>query len=771
MTHEATPQVLNLLVTFGTSLGTNKQMTAHPEIKNFASGIARYIDRRIQNGEIETAVLNNPVLQDQIHDLVTQMEKAGLLIDTTAAEITARSFASKSLSTAELQSSLRWLVEQDKFAAVSFKLFPSIHGSHGACLLNALVFKTYIDKIRTATIFPQNPNISTSIIPLDISVNTREDLYLSVDNLFNSFDDQIKDATRQQTKTVINSTGGFKAISAFATLYAQIHRFPCFYLFESPDANVVELPPLPMSFALDALDDEMTLLKGIQTLTLTGDTLGLEQDNVFNSLPDWVRGMLIREGGKIKPLGIAHTLLKSHEETRNRVTGPGSTLLSFLEEQDPEMAEAFRQQINGPWSQLWMGDQIPETVEHSRRHSKRLMETGGNIFRSVGDKLEELGMMDEKVLSLLIASIYLHDIGHTALTFLPENVKGLAFPLDLFPSAVREVHHLLSCELIRGKADELLPADKGFTEMHRQIVPLICAHHRGYTTLTTNPADVKGKKTIKLVGELLFGDEAFAETLQPLAQRIDGLPLEKWGIETRQVLQAAALLRVIDGCDVQADRAVSTDYLKARLERTKTEAAALWERLQEFEEEIPVEFNTPIRMEKLDTVHAPLRSLMDRIADWGNKLKTEDAQNGNIPDDVKKEITQVSRLVYEGVFKILNSQKQQTGDFSFLMKDPGSTLALSLLNRVTFKWEQFLHFYKHVSVAFVLPIRKDDRCTIGIWQPEDSLNVADLESVKDDIWEEFTRGGVSEFLDIKSDGSYRDNLFQVEIMNHTECNS
>lgn len=769
MTCPDTPDVLSVLVTVGTSLGSNRQMTQHPEIRNFASGIARYIDRKVNAGKMKTSVLNNPVLQDQIFDLVTQMEEQGLLLDTTSPGILPETFATEKLSTAELQSSLRWLIEQPSYQQLNFNLYPSMNGD---CLLNALVFKTYIRKVCTAHIFARYSRIGTNITPLPISVTTKGELYRSVDDLFNAFDTCKKSAQQHRGRIVINSTGGFKAISAFATLYAQIHRFPCFYIFDSNSANVVELPPLPLSFALDALDDEMNLLKGIQTLALTENTLGLEQEKVFNSLPDWVRGMLIREaGGKIQPLGIAQTLLNSYEETRRRVTGPGSTLLGFLEKREPRIAQAFHEQINGPWSQLWMGDQIPETVEHSRRHSKRLMETGGNIFRSIGDKLEEMGMMDGTVLSLLIASIYLHDIGHTALTFLPGNAEGPAFPLDLFPSAVREVHHLLSCELIREKAEELLPADKGFTEMHQQLVPLICAHHRGYTTLTGNPANLEGKRTIKLVGELLFGDEDFAETLQPLKKRIETLPLETWGITPRQALQAAALLRVIDGCDVQADRAVSPEYLKARLERTKTEAAALWQRLLQFGK-IPVDFTTPIELKGVDPERTSGISIMDRIADWGDKLKTDDAQNGTIPKNVREEIEHVSKLVYERIFQILNKKKLETQNFDFLTRDLDATMTLSLLNRVTFKWEQFIHFYKHISVSFVLPIRKEDKCTIGIWCPDDSRNSADLKSVKKDIWDEFTKGGVSEFLKIIDDQPrYEGNLFQVEIMNYERDNS
>jgi hypothetical protein len=60
--------------------------------------------------------------------------------------------------------------------------------------------------------------------------------------------------------------------------------------------------------------------------------------------------------------------------------------------------------------------------------------------------------------------------------------------------------------------------------------------------------------------------------------------------------------------------------------------------------------------------------------------------------------------------------------------------ALSLVNRIAFKWEQFLHFYKHRSVDFVLPL-PDDNNGVSIHLFAD--NSGSLNEITEEINDEY----------------------------------
>ncbi len=67
---------------------------------------------------------------------------------------------------------------------------------------------------------------SESIIPLHIEVNTREDFLSSVSDLFSEFDKLIE-RKKPDEEVIICSIGGYKAVSGFAMMYAQLHSIPC----------------------------------------------------------------------------------------------------------------------------------------------------------------------------------------------------------------------------------------------------------------------------------------------------------------------------------------------------------------------------------------------------------------------------------------------------------------------------------------------------------------------------------------------------------------
>ncbi len=631
------------------------------------------------------------------------------------------------MANAELQSLCLWLENRppqkdDDKPALEIALFPS---KDKLCLRNALVTQNYLRRLAQDDLpFLDRwglSSIKVTIEPLDISVKSNAEFALTIDGLFKAFD--TKRRQHPQAAFFINSTGSYKAVVIYATLYGQINQLPCIYTFEKSIEDYLHLTPLPLSFALAELDDEMALLQGIKE-----GAEGLLNDKQAEALPDWLKGLMTQDDeGNRKTLGLAGALVDHYRANRRKTSGVGQGMIERIRQQKggEPIADYIEERIQKEWAELWLGDQIPETVEHSRRHSKRLMEIAANVFRSARpENVEALGLNDAKVLALFVTAIYLHDIGHTALAFPVTPGGGGAFPLGLFPSSVREVHHLLSRDLILAEGEDLLPDDgSDLAPLLRELVPLVCAYHRGYTHLLKEQKTAQPKGAVSQVGKLLFGDDHFNETLRPLEEVLEAKKEEiaAWGLSIRKVLACAALLRVVDGCDVQADRTVDDVYLKARQKRTEKEGQTLWQQLTFFKTKLPLD----------------LSDKLDKLSDLINPERIDDLLRDK---DQVETIKKMTGAIYTAVFDELNTLKG-SGGWAFINGNFEEIQALSLANRVAFKWEQFLHFRKHQAVGFVLPMPSADGkgVTIGIW-PNNELRPdnAALEKVRESIQEELS---------------------------------
>ena len=628
--------------------------------------------------------------------------------------------------TAEIQTLVHWLKDnREQVETLHVVLLPS---ENVKSRLTAHAARIYLNAAQH--LFPTKIQCGPEDIrPTKIEVADRDQFLSSVAVLFQEFDRQLEQEGPEQP--VFCASGGYKSIVAFAVMYAQIHSIPCLYTFED-GPQAFELMHIPLGYAIGTLDEEISLLKAI------GSRKGQPGEDVESNLgvPQWV--------ADTRPL--APMLIKSYEKGRRQACGTGAALFDRLRnagDRGRRLAQHLEKLLAENWAELWMGDQIPETVEHSRRHSKRLMEFASNLFRCAEPQMKallSLGGDPEKpeLLALLIASIYLHDIGHTALSFPVKPAPGhTPFPLGLFPSAVREVHHLLTGELLRQYPERFF-GEEHDSEPFRFLklcVPLLSEHHRGYTAL--KDGEGKPSELIRSVGTLLYGEEKFQETLRPLEARFEealgdaDLPFTADGI-----LKATALLRVIDGCDVQSDRVISREYLRARLDRTQDEAKFLGAQLEAFAAALP----------------QPITKHFSDLKQATNRLDVKQVLAGTFIDE-DEAIKKSCRAIYLGVFQALDALRQKhpsaedraKGDWGKIQTEEALSFAgLSLANRVAFKWEQFLHFYKHQSVGFVLPVRESDKEVSARLYPVDAAmcdeNTAEImKSIKGDIEGEYEK--------------------------------
>lgn len=646
-------------------------------------------------------------------------------IELLDSQVLPQTFDEFTFPTAEIQTLVHWLKDnREQIETLHVVLLPS---EDVPSRLTAHAARIYLNAAQH--LFPTRIQCGLEdILPTKIEVADREKFLRSVAVLFEEFDRQVDQKGPEQP--VFCTSGGYKSIVAFAVMYAQLHSIPCLYTFEN-GPQAFELMHIPLGYAIGTLDEEISLLKAI------GSRKGQTGEDLESNLgvPQWV--------SDTRPL--APMLIKSYERGRRQPCGTGAALFDRLRnagDRGRRLAQHLERLLAENWAELWMGDQIPETVEHSRRHSKRLMEFASNLFRCAGPQMEALLNLGEdpekpELLALLIASIYLHDIGHTALSFPVKPTPGRCtpFPLGLFPSAVREVHHLLTGELLRQYPERFF-GEEHDSEPFRFLklcVPFLSEHHRGYTALMDG--DGKPSELIGSVGKLLYGEEKFKETLRPLKVRFEealgnvDLPFTADGI-----LRAAALLRVIDGCDVQSDRVISREYLRARLDRTQDEAKFLSAQLEAFA--LPQQIAQPFSDLKQATSRLDVKQVLEgTFVDEGEAIKKS------------------CKAIYREVFLALedlrqkhpSAEDQARGDWGKIQTEEALSFAgLSLANRVAFKWEQFLHFYKHQSVGFVLPVRESDKEVSVRLYPVDATmcneNTAKImESIEQDIEGEYKK--------------------------------
>ena len=579
--------------------------------------------------------------------------------------------SSHKFPSAEMQTVLRWLsdVIQKKVAEVDELRIIILPSQDSNSILTAKVTAVCLQHLQP--LFPKIKLVCSreNIIPLPIEIDTREKFLSSISNLFSELDELIAKKSPDE-EVILCSTGGFKAVAGFSMMYAQLHSIPCLYSFEGDSSKAYEVMSIPLGYAYSSLDEEINMLKALSMNTQVDKS----------SLPQWVKDSE----------NLSGVLLKSYERAREKPYGTGEDLFQRLRKcrGGNEWADYLQELLVSKWSNLWLGDQIPETVEHSRRHSKRLMELAANLFRCAGDKIEAIGFTndDPRPLALLIASIYLHDIGHTALSYPviinKNDIDGAnLFPLGLFPSAVRELHHLLTGEVLTSTPERYFADNNEKALLLEKFVPLIAAHHRGYTVLKRGEK-AEEKKIIFNAGNLILGSEKFNETLRPLEDRAENLARD-FNLPIEKLLKVTALLRVLDGCDVQADRVISRHYLSYRNQRSEDEARLIESELLSCIRQLPPELQQEVRK-----------------------------MSGNLSEEGIKDSC---KMIYSKVFDSLKTLKEQYETWRDVQGYALSEfMSLSLANRLAFKREQHLHFQKHQCVSFVLPSMDTDKNIISI---------------------------------------------------------
>ncbi len=381
--------------------------------------------------------------------------------------------------------------------------------------------------------------------------------------------------------------------------------------------------------------------------------------------------------------------------------------------------------IRKVWSLQWIGDQIPETVEDSQRHSKRLMEFTVNLVNTIGEEnflAEVPKQLRNEFYFVLAIAMNAHDLGHTKLTY--ELGDGRILPLDSLPCVVRDLHHELSYQMLENddkhKLFGRIPAswDKDLWKNIKTAVKLATRYHRGYMPISHQVDKIKDFVSI------------FNLDTTPLKEVVGkSFDDENWQTLT---LMVTKWLRFIDATDVQSDRTVDENYFRIRVLRTIYEIESLGSELKRMST-------------SRDAPKKLVAELLEKLEELGKKFENTGKLDRSIARAISHKAESLEkRWVYPEIEEAIQKE------------DISLTADLKLLSKISFKAIQFPHFEKHNTINYVYPehfIEKGNeerdsgtlRLRISINdRHRDNYQEEIVKSVEDAIKEEFEKAELSD---------------------------
>ena len=523
----------------------------------------------------------------------------------------------------------------------------------------------------------------------------------------------LKENFNRKNKVIVDVAGGQKYPSIVAALYCLLNNKEFYYKQDKSDV-ITKFPPVPISWNFNLLDENLSAFK----LASNKSSLRFKYEN-YLSLPGFFKDLFDLSSR----LGINTTLpldeiFERYNEARKMPFGYGQRFIELIN--DEKMKKFIKEKISKKWNLMWIGDQIPETVEHSQRHSKRLMEFTVNLINTIGEEAFLKGVpenLTNEFYFVLGVAMNVHDLGHTALSYIMNDGRRIA--LDGLPSIVRDLHNELSYQMLTKEKDkyELL---KGIEELKNgeklaRAIALVSRYHRNHMPIVEVMPKAFEKNYVRI----------FKLEIIPLKKVVEK-EFENEKDWQNLTIMASRWLKFIDGTDVQADRTVMKEYNKMRTWRTKMEVLSLCEDILGN-----VEF---WKNEKFLSFKNEIEEIMELA---------KDAEKNSITLEKKSE--NIEREIYGILDKVIQAKESQIIVDEYVKK----------IDKIAFKARQFPHFKKHQIIQSIYPrfynrksFDKEHRNVLHIsincdesYSQEEKSRV--LDDVKRDIRKEFKNAGLS----------------------------
>lgn len=518
---------------------------------------------------------------------------------------------------------------------------------------------------------------------------------------FREISDSVSNAVKNDENILIDLTGGQKYPGIELAIYSLFNK-KAFYYKQKNEMVQLKFPPLPIGWNYELIDDNQIYFKNLSQEKIDYST--------FATLPEFLKDLFsVSEDGELITIPIVKEITDNYKNARKMPFGHGKNFIDLI--RDEKMIDFVNDKIP-LWTLQWIGDLIPETVEHSQRHSKRLMEFAFSMIRVMGEEnfLNGIDPDLKKVFYFILAvAMNVHDLGHTVLNYKTDD--GINFCIDGLPSIVRDLHSELSYQLLESgnllDGIDKISNDKLEIERLKKAIMYVSKYHRQYLPIGKEEKIEEKEFTkylkmkIKSLEERLDEDKLFENT-------------QNW---KDMIMLAARWLKFIDSTDVQSDRTVMNEYNRVRIERTKEEIKSLCH-------DFLVNSNM---LCKLD-----ISGKISNVLEYLGKESWEDL------DNTAKEI---EKFIYENIGCDLENAIAQGKNRIFVDE------YLKKLDRIAFKSRQFLHFKKHQAVESIMPEfydPKNGELRVKIYAEENgSMEI--IKEIRRDIENEFRSSHLNKF--------------------------
>jgi hypothetical protein len=551
-----------------------------------------------------------------------------------------------------------------------------------------------VESVLPSRLFPENNSFdnlakNVNIYPFKLNVENTTEFAQNVADFMAILDDKFAELDKLNIEyRVLDITGGYKVMVSIFSLFGFL-RDDVEVIYKHEDATkFIIVPSLPLSWDLKLFDEYRTLIhEGHEPLNFKPPTkiAALFQRQHNNT---WAKN------------AFGRVLEDIYDKNKFKRFGAGTRLMRYLK---PGLQKEIEERISY-WEHIWIGDQIPETVEHSRGHSVRLLEYASDLL---GPQLQDdHKLLGDEELYLLICCLWLHDVGHTALKYelKLEGDRVITIPVSMFPTLVRRWHSILSHELIMN--GDYLSKDEKYA------VSMISKYHRGKFPLMETQGDWK--------------DKQFNIVTIPMEKEIsDSVTFRDIEVDRDKILLISALLKTIDGCDVQSDRIINDSYWFMRTSRTQAE----------------VDYLFYLLTGKWDLLNLCGARFERRIKDLIKSLECCRSIWSEAQKDPKagwaraKEVEKfVDEKIEPEIFDILKEAYLQC-ELDIEEKEI-LTEILSLLDRIAFKMIQGAHFYKHSRVKLVYITKENHHIQLNMVFDKSVEEYQKIELAKG-IWDEY----------------------------------
>ena len=447
-----------------------------------------------------------------------------------------------------------------------------------------------------------------------------------VRNGFHAWMGKIKDMIEEMSghdTVYLNATGGYKGTVPYSTLMAMLYpaKVQIRYLFEESPA-IMPIPSYPVGLDFRQWHENALRLRMRRT--------GIGRQFFHPDAP--VSDLLLEDGETLSAFG------KSLENQYNRQlhTDPlkvySSHIVSRMLDDAPRLRKVLTDLVEKTGDMIWLGDKIPEMVEHAQRHHHDLLEFTELLLTPIRAVSPDFLSPNERF--VLLSAVLLHDCGHSLdrlsleaceclqALFGPAFVQGLPREIPLLPNDVRDYHQYLSC--IRLNDPKMAgglgwPGRDGLEatglggDLHDAVL-LACLFHRRRMFYDRDVGDIPDgqaeaeKGTLHLTGQWPG----------PLCcHKRAAVVAESTGVDLMKVV---ALLRLIDGCDSQARRAgaatridlsmdiLARDYETAALRASQSHASYnQWHKDNPRQKDNPSELHGALSALQVGTASQPWR--------------------------------------------------------------------------------------------------------------------------------------------------------------------